>query len=118
LLDRIVDAEASSVVSAYEKRIQKLEEEKLILQDRMAGSTKPKSGFEETVRTALNFLANPWILWRSERLEDKQAVLKLAFSDRLQYTREKGFRTANIALPFKVLAQISGAKKEMARRRG
>ena len=118
LLDRIVDAEASSVVSAYEKRIQKLEEEKLVLQDRLADTTQPKSGFEETVRTALDFISNPWILWRSERLEDKQAVLKLTFSDRLRYTRENGFRTANLAFPFKVLGALAGGNLEMAHPRG
>jgi len=54
----------------------------------------------------LNFLANPWNLWASERLEHKKAVLKLAFVDRLAYVRNEGFRTPDLALPLKVLADL------------
>ena len=114
LLDRIMDASVSSVIAAYEERIRKLEEDRLILQDRLAENTRPKSGFDETVRTAMAFLANPWILWRSERLEDRRTVLKLAFADRLRYTREEGFRTANLAFPFKVIGALAGGNLEMA----
>ena len=39
-------------------------------------------------------------LWASERLEHKEAVLKLAFADRLTYVRNEGFRTPDLALPF------------------
>jgi uncharacterized membrane protein len=41
----------------------------------------------------------PGILWASERLEHKKAVLKLAFADRLAYVRDEGFRTPDLALP-------------------
>ena len=118
LLDRIVDASVPSVIAAYEDRIRDLEERKLSLQERIALNTKPQSSFEETLRTALTFLANPWILWRSERLEDKQTVLKLAFADRLRYARESGFRTANLAFPFRVIGALAGGNLEMAHPRG
>ena len=42
-------------------------------------------------------------------------LLKLAFSKRLAYSREKGFRTAKFSLPFKVLGQFLGCEREMAR---
>jgi hypothetical protein len=42
-------------------------------------------------------------------------VLKLTFADRLRYKRNEGFRTGDLALPFKVLTQIYGEKREMAR---
>jgi len=57
-------------------------------------------------------------LWVSERLEDKRTVLKLAFAERLAYTRNEGFRTAVPALPFKVLADLKCGKTEMARPEG
>src|SRR5690606_37916628 len=56
------------------------------------------------LRTSLDFLANPWNLWASERLEHNKAVLKLAFADRLAHVRDEGFRTPDLTLPFKVLA--------------
>ena len=45
-------------------------------------------------------------------------MLKLAFGDRLTYVRNKGFRTPNLALPFKVLADLKSAKSKLARPRG
>ncbi|WP_131522903.1 hypothetical protein [Nitrobacter sp. Nb-311A] len=115
LLERILDASLPSVIAAYENRIQTLEAEKLLIRDRMTETTRPAQDFDKTVRTALGFLASPWNLWRSERLEDKRAVLKLAFARRLQYQRGEGFRTADLSLPFKLLDQFSGDDFEMAR---
>lgn len=117
-LDRIAEAEVPSVVTAYERRIRKLEEQKLILGEKLAGCGRPVRSFDETVRTALEFLANPWKLWSSERLEDKRSVLKLTFASRLAYTRNRGFRTADLSLPFKILGSFSSAKIEMASPRG
>ncbi|HMN15273.1 MAG TPA: recombinase family protein, partial [Bellilinea sp.] len=79
LLDRIADVTVASVMGAIEKRIEKLEYEKLALQERMAESARPKTSFDKTLRTALSFLANPWNLWASGQLDQRKAVLKLAF---------------------------------------
>ncbi len=114
LLDRITEVSVPSVIAALEKRIGRLEQEKIVLQEKMAAAPVPKTSFDRTLRTALTFLSNPWILWRSERLEDRRTVLKLAFAEPLKYQRERGFRTANLTLPFSMLAGISGEKEGMA----
>lgn len=38
-------------------------------------------------------------------------VLKLAFRGRLAYCRNEGYRTADLALPFKALGITSGSQK-------
>lgn len=106
-LDRIADAESATVMSAYEKRIQKLEKEKITMQEKLAMCGRPIKGYDDTLRTAIQFLSNPCILWSSERLEDKRAVLKLTFADRLEYVRNEGFRTAKTTLPFRHLDELS-----------
>jgi len=106
-LDRIAEADIASVIASYEKRIQKLEQQRIVLTENIEKCGRPVRSFDETLRTAFDFLENPWKLWVSERLEDKRAVLKLAFADRLAYVRNQGFRTANLALPFKALADSS-----------
>ena len=118
LLDRIVETDNSSVIRAYEKRIKELEAQKIERQERIAQCGRPIRSFEDSLRTALTFLGNPQKLWDSERLEYKKAVLKLAFGDRLVYVRNEGFRTADLALPFKALADMSGSKSKMARPAG
>ena len=118
LLDRIMDADSSTLINAYEKRIQSLEQDKISMSEQIAACGQPVRGFDESFRTALTFLASPWKLWASEALEDKRAVLKLAFADRLAYVRNEGFRTAETTLPFKVLEGISQGKNKLAEREG
>lgn len=112
-LDRIVDSTVPAVIAAYEEKVGKLEEEKLLLRERMASASKPVSSFDDTLRTALDFLASPWNLWGTGRLQDRRTVLKLAFAERLVYSRENGFRTAQLSMPFKMLNGDFGAKNEM-----
>ena len=114
LLDRITEVNLPSVIASLEERIGKLEQEKIVLQEKMSAAPVPKTSFDKTLRTALTFLSNPWILWRSDRLEDRRTVLKLAFAEPLKYQRERGFRTANLTLPFKMLAGFSGEEVGMA----
>ena len=114
-LDRIADAETPSVIAVYENRIRKLEEQKALIAEKVASCGRPVRTFEETLRTSLDFLANPQNLWASDHLEDKRAVLKLTFADRLAYVRNEGFRTLNLAFPFKALTDFSGGRLEMAR---
>ncbi len=112
-LERILDASVPSVIAAYEERIRKLEEDRHVLRDRIADTSRPLQSFEESFRTPMTFLANPWKLWESGQLGARRTVLKLVFSDRLRYARNDGFRTPDFSLPFKMLADFSGAKSRM-----
>ena len=114
LLDRIVETSSASVVTAYEKRINRLERERLVAQEQLSTVGQPQRPFEEMFELAMQFLSNPQKLWLSDRLEDKRTLLKLTFSERLAYRRGKGFRTPKMALPFKALADFTGGKNEMA----
>lgn len=113
LLDRLIETDSASVVAACEKRVRENEEQKLVLAEKIARCGTPLTSFDESFRTALDFLGSPWKLWDSEQLEDKRAVLKLAFSGRLAYARNQGFRTAEIAFPFKMLNDLKTPKEEM-----
>lgn len=117
-LDRIVDTETQSVISRYESRIAKLEKEKLLIKENLLSSGKPQRPFEEMFEHAMAFLKNPQKLWASKRLEDKRAVLKLTFSSRLAYCRNRGFRTPQTALPFKALGPIQSGEIELVRPTG
>jgi site-specific DNA recombinase len=109
-LDRIADTDVPSIVATYEKRIRDLEERKIVLAERIANCGRALPDFDDALKTPLDFLRNPGILWDSPRLEDKRAVLKLAFAGRLAYTRNEGFKTPDPSLPFKVLEGFRGRK--------
>ena len=106
LMERIMQAESHTLIAAYETQIQKLEEQKIVLGERVKNCGRPLQGFDETFRTACAFLANPHKLWLSEQLEDQRMVLRLAFAGRVSYQRNEDFRAVVPALPFKVLAGI------------
>ncbi|PHR93705.1 MAG: recombinase [Robiginitomaculum sp.] len=121
LLTRIVDADSTTVIKAYEKRISELEAGKFVLAEQISNLGKPKKAFEETFRTAMEFIANPSNLWVSGIQEHRQMVLKLAFAKRPTYTKGHGFRTAKPSKVFEVIQGLSeilennvSSKKAMA----
>ena len=113
LVDLIVDATSPNIRVNYEKRLSNLERDKLLLGERIAKCGRPIRDYDETLRTAMDFLSNPLILWGSDRLEDKRAVLKLVFSEPLSWKRNEGLRTAKTTLPFSMLGSVGTLKYKM-----
>lgn len=72
LLDRVIETDSRTIVKTYESRIATLEGEKALLTERVANCGRPLKSFDDTFRTALNFLANPCELWLSDDLADKR----------------------------------------------
>ncbi|MEM6712823.1 MAG: recombinase family protein [Pseudomonadota bacterium] len=116
LVDRIVDTQNATAAIAYERKIEKLERKKHLALEKLNSGAKPVRPFKEVFELAFAFLANPCILWASERLEDRRTVLKLTFADRLSYSRNEGFRTPDLSLPFRQLGVDCGLKNKMAHR--
>ena len=112
LLDRIVEAPSNSVVARYETRIAELEREKHILSERAETEGKPIQSFESVFELALRFLSSLCSTWKNGTLEHKRMVLKLAFSRQPCFSRNGGFRTLEIALPFKVLGGIAALLRQ------
>lgn len=118
LLDRIVETNNTSIIAAYEKRIAEMDRQKHILAEKMENQAKPKHTIEEMFEHAFAFLSNPWKLWESGNLIMQKIVLRLAFAERISYSRSEGLRTPKTTLPFKVLGLICDDGKEMAERKG
>ncbi|MEM7721511.1 MAG: hypothetical protein AAF376_03985 [Pseudomonadota bacterium] len=100
---------------AYENKIDTLEREKLLIAEKVANWGAERHTRSGLFEPAMAFLANPWKVWVSGKLELQRLVLKLAFTEPLAYRRGEGFRTPILSLPFKALGQISTAKMEVAR---
>ncbi|QIE57008.1 hypothetical protein G5B40_17120 [Pikeienuella piscinae] len=56
----IVDANSPAIISAYEKRVAQLEQEKQVLLERNEKSAARQSSFEEMHELSMKFLSNPW----------------------------------------------------------
>jgi len=83
-------SENPRVIAAYEKRLSKLETDKLVLAEKQQNGVKSAHSFDDLFELATSFLANPWKLWESGQLTLKRTVLKLAFSERIAYCRNEG----------------------------
>jgi len=113
LIERVVETTNPMVITAYEKRIAQLNQKRTDLENRRSNVAQPTGTFDAVFEPAISFLANPQKLWGSRSIEDKRTVLKLTFANRLGFCRETGFRTPELSMPFKVLADISAGKKSM-----
>ena len=113
-LDLMLNSESRSVIGAFERKVEELERKKLVLAERTARCGREAKGFDETFRTAFDFISNPWNLWKNGQLEDKRIVLKLTLAEQLEYDWNDGIRTAELSMPFKVLLGKCDYKNELA----
>ncbi len=114
LLDKLLEVDSSTVIKACEKKIEKLERDKLVLKEKAANCSGSSGSFEKVFELASRILANPCNLWLSRHIELQRLVLKLVFSDKMAYHRNQGFRTPTLSLPFKALVDFSDAENNMA----
>ena len=106
-------ASNASVVNAYETRIDKLERQKIVLQERLDKSIPPKGRLEDCIELALGFLSNPWNIYKNGDFVMRQTVLRLAFAEPLKYSQNGVYGTPELSFPFKFLGGFLGQKSEM-----
>lgn len=108
LLGRIVETESTTVIKAYESKIEMMERQKMILQEKQREKPALRHSFDDMLELSLQFLAKPWKLWETGDITLQRTLLKLAFTDRLGYCSETGPRTPKFSLPFKALSGFTG----------
>ena len=107
LIQRIVETSNPKVAAAYEAKIAKLEEDKLLLGDQLAQNGKPSSTKQEIFELLRDFLSSPWNTYKNGSLDTRKTVLKTAFKAPLAYDRQKGFRTPQTSVIFTFFEKFS-----------
>ncbi len=110
LVDRMVGAKNTSVLKALEAKIEELEREKLVLVSKAEEPLRNAARLEECMELALRFLSRPWGIYKNGSYAVRQTVLRLAFSEPLQFTPEGVYGTPKTTLPFRMLGGFSGKK--------
>ena len=113
LIERVIDASNPRVIAAYEKRIEDLEREKLVLREKALQTGKPRKTFDELFELSIKFLSSPCKIWKSGQFDMQRLVLKLVFSEHLAYCKNEGFRTPKTTLPFNMLGAFCDQNREM-----
>ncbi len=116
LTDRLINTDNQAAIQAYESKLEKLESQKVLIEENLTKPITKTRDFDKSFRTAMNFLANPWNLWVSPNIEARKAVLRMVFAAPLPYVRNQGFRTAKATSPFKALRAFLTMKKKWRRR--
>lgn len=118
LLERIVETDNRALIKTYEGQINKLQDRKHLLAEQTRFMRSPRKPFEESFRTAFQFVENPRILWDSRNTEHHKKLFRLTFAERIAYSREDGLRTPQTTLPFKALRAVLGGENGVARPKG
>jgi site-specific DNA recombinase len=113
LVDCVVSASSPRVITAYESRIEALERKKLLAEEKASNGPRVEGRIGELFEHALYVLTNPLQVWESGRFELQRPLLRMAFSEHLEYCRENGFRTPKTTLPFKVLGSFRVPNERM-----
>ncbi|WP_300061699.1 hypothetical protein [uncultured Roseobacter sp.] len=83
LLDLLIEADSCSVVRAYEKRIEMMEQDNRLIEQRIVFVGSKPDTFRKSFEHAIRFLANPYEIWEKGNLDLKRNVIALAFSEPL-----------------------------------
>jgi len=106
-VDMIADASSAHAARAYERKIDKLEAEKVITQQKLAELKVLNRQLPEKVELALSFLSNPWKIWDSGDQAMRKLLLRMAFSGRVSYDRKTGYRTPQVSVIFRFFGDIA-----------
>lgn len=91
------------VIAAYEKNIEALEHQKLVLTEKLQESVRIQCSYERFFEHSMRFLSSFCQLWNSGRFDLQVLVQKLVFSDPVKYCSERGFLNTKYSMPFNVL---------------
>ena len=108
VIDTASNVSNPRLIETFEKRLEELEREKLVLLEKAKKSAVPRYTFEQLFEHCIRFLASPCKLWESGKFDLQRLVLRLTVSEHLVYCRERGFLNTNFALPIKALGMVSG----------
>lgn len=85
----------------YSGVLNKLERQKIVLNERLENSVPAKGRLEECIEISLYFLSSPWNIYENGDHMMRQTILRLAFSEPLRCGRYGMYRTPKLSFPFK-----------------
>ena len=106
LVSRIVETTNDRVAAAYEKRIEELQVQKDVLSQKAARIRTSAMPFDGLFELSMRFLGDPKKLWHSGDLTLRRLLIRLCFSQCVQYARGKGFEHPALAAPFNIIKEL------------
>jgi len=93
LTDRIIETNKPSAITAHEKRINELERQEIVIEEKLASDCKPRRSFDESFRTAFQFSQTPGS-YDFCAIEDKRGGTDTSACLQVFSSKADDFRTA------------------------
>jgi DNA invertase Pin-like site-specific DNA recombinase len=113
LVRRAIEIDNTAIAKGIGLELEKVEREQLILREKIAQGIEPKRSFGDVFELAMQFLSNPQGIWENGNIQMRRLVLKLTFTERMAYDREKGFLNPKKAFPFRILEEPTMQKLQV-----
>ena len=107
-IEMIAASSSPHAARAYERKIETLEKNKVLTEQKLAEMKNLNRHLPEKVELALSFLSNPYKIWGLGDQSMRRLLLRMVFSDRISYDRKTGYRTPQASVIFRFLGDLGG----------
>lgn len=107
---RAARAQNDTLAEVYEKQIEKLANEELLLREKLGKQIITRDDFGTALEEVFMVLKSPYDYWVSGEINSKRLALRLVFADQIAYSTKSGFGTPELALPVRVFELVATNK--------
>jgi site-specific DNA recombinase len=109
-IKRIAKTESEDMIDIYENKISELKGKIKEAEKRLNGNKYTAEQFGTATDKVFGILKKPMSMWKSDEYDDKRTILFMYFEEQLKYDYERGFGTASLAYPIKLINAVGQAK--------
>ena len=95
-LKRVSKIQDEKLIGVYENKVGELNAQLVGLDENIAKLKNQDFSFETALDFVFDFLRNPYSIWKNGELRERKTILKLIFRNKLNYSKDNGFETANL----------------------
>lgn len=109
---RAANTASESAAKAYEQQMDKLEKEKVGLQEEMKNFVNEQLDFRTALEMVTDYLSKPLERWEKGDLDTRRKLLRMCFKRNMVYERKNGFRTADLSLTYAIITGRKALQKQ------
>ncbi len=111
-------AKTQSIVSVYEKEIEKLVKENEEVQQKLTKMNRNLPDFGTAFDKVAGFIKSPYTTWENGDMKTKHTISNMVFHSKPSYDRKNGFGTADYAVVIKLFEQFATNNSKNVRPHG
>ncbi len=109
-LARIPKVSDEDLLETYEEEIKKLKANRKEKEIQLGKQQYTPEEFGTATNKVFSILKDPMSMWKSDDYNDKKTILSMYFDEQLEYDYERGFGTASLAYPVRLINEFGQAK--------